>query len=56
MLGETNVKVFTDVTASETISLLIIVGVLFFFGMYPKPINDLITPALEQILLLTQRY
>ncbi len=56
MLGETNSKVFTDVTASETISLLIIVGVLFFFGMYPKPINDLITPALEQILLLTQRY
>ncbi len=56
MLGETNVKVFTDVTANEAISLLIIVGVLFFFGMYPKPINDLITPALEQILLLTQRY
>ncbi len=56
MLGETNSKVFTDVTASETISLLIIVGVLFFFGMYPKPINDLITPALEQILSLTQRY
>lgn len=56
MLGETNSKVFTDVTASETVSLLIIVGVLFFFGMYPKPINDLITPALEQILLLTQRY
>ena len=56
MLGETNTKVFADVTANETISLLLIVGVLFFFGMYPKPINDLITPALEQILLLTQRY
>ena len=50
MLGETNSKVFKDVTISETITLVIIVGVLFFFGFYPKPINDLITPSLELIL------
>lgn len=50
MLGETNSKVFKDVTISETITLVIIVGVLFFFGFYPKPINDLITPSLENIL------
>jgi NADH-quinone oxidoreductase subunit M len=50
MLGETNSKVFKDVTISETIGLVIIVGVLFFFGFYPKPINDLITPSLELIL------
>ena len=50
MLGETNSKVFKDVTIRETITLVIIVGVLFFFGFYPKPINDLITPSLELIL------
>ena len=50
MLGETNNKVFKDVTISETITLVLIVGVLFFFGFYPKPINDLITPSLELIL------
>jgi NADH-quinone oxidoreductase subunit M len=50
MLGETNSKVFKDVMVSETITLVIIVGVLFFFGFYPKPINDLITPSLELIL------
>ena len=50
MLGETNTKIFKDVTINETITLVIIIGVLFFFGMYPKPINDLITPSLELIL------
>jgi NADH-quinone oxidoreductase subunit M len=50
MLGETNTKIFKDVTISEGIALVIIIAVLFFFGMYPKPINDLITPSLEQIL------
>lgn len=50
MLGETNSKIFIDLSASEAISLLLIIAVLFFFGMYPKPINDLITPSLEIIL------
>ena len=55
MLGETNTKVFKDVTMNEGISLLVIIGVLFFFGMYPKPINDLITPSLEGILQVINR-
>ena len=50
MLGETNTKIFADVTLNETITMVIIVAVLFFFGMYPKPITDLITPSLETIL------
>ena len=50
MLGETNIKIFKDVTLNESITLGIIIAVLFFFGMYPKPINDLITPSLELIL------
>ncbi len=50
MLGETNTKIFADVTVNEGISMVVIVAVLFFFGMYPKPIIDLITPSLETIL------
>ncbi|MFL9831075.1 NADH-quinone oxidoreductase subunit M [Flavobacterium sp. ST-87] len=50
MLGETNTKVFADVTFHETFVLVIIIAVIFFFGMYPRPINELITPSLDQIL------
>ncbi len=50
MLGETNAKPFSDVTFNEGLVLLIIIGVLFFFGLYSKPITDLITPSLENIL------
>ena len=50
MLGETNTKIFKDVTFNEGLSLGIIVVVLFFFGLYPKPITDLITPSLENII------
>lgn len=50
MLGETNTKPFSSLTLSETLSLGVIVVVVFFFGLYPKPINDLITPSLELIL------
>ena len=50
MLGETNTKTFYPLSLIETITLLSIVAVLFFFGLYPKPITDLITPSLEEIL------
>lgn len=55
MLGETNAKIFNDVTFNEGLSLVIIIAVLFFFGMYPKPIMDLITPSLENILVQINR-
>jgi NADH-quinone oxidoreductase subunit M len=55
MLGETNTKLFKDVTFNEGLTLLIIIGVLFFFGLYPKPITDLITPSLETILTQINR-
>jgi NADH:ubiquinone oxidoreductase subunit 4 (subunit M) len=55
MLGETNTKVFADVTFKEGFALVLIIAVLFFFGMYPKPITDLITPSLEQILTQINR-
>lgn len=50
MLGETNTKTFADVTLNEGISLVVIIAVLLFFGFYPKPITDLISPSLEIIL------
>ena len=56
MLGATNVRLFADVTFNEGLTLVIIIGVLFFFGMYPKPIIDLITPSLENILTQVNRF
>lgn len=56
MLGETNVKVFNDVTFNEGLSLVLIIAILFFFGMYPKPIIDLITPSIENILTQVNRF
>lgn len=50
MLGETNAKPFADVTANEGIVLVVIIAVLFFFGLYPKPIIELIAPSIEEIL------
>ena len=55
MLGETNTRIFADVTFNEGLSLVIIIAVLFFFGMYPKPIIDLITPSLQEILKAINR-
>jgi NADH-quinone oxidoreductase subunit M len=56
MLGETNIKIFTDVTFNEGLTLVSIIAVLFFFGLYPKPIMDLITPSLENILTQINRF
>jgi NADH-quinone oxidoreductase subunit M len=50
MLGETNTKIFTDVTANEGITLVAIIAFLLFFGLYPKPLVDLVTPSLQEIL------
>jgi NADH-quinone oxidoreductase subunit M len=55
MLGETNTRIFADVTFNEGFTLVIIIAVLFFFGMYPKPIIDLITPSLQEILKAINR-
>ena len=55
MLGETNTKVFADVTVSETVVFVVIIGFLLFFGLYPKPINDLVNPAIKEILAVINR-
>ena len=55
MLGETNKTIFKDISTSETISLLVIVGFLLFFGLYPKPIVDLVYPSLLEILKIINK-
>jgi NADH-quinone oxidoreductase subunit M len=50
MLGETNTKVFADVSINEAITFIVIIAFLLFFGLYPKPIVDLVTPSLNEIL------
>ncbi len=55
MLGETNAKPFAEVTVNETIVLVLIVGFLLFFGLYPKPITDLVTPSIKEILIHINR-
>ena len=56
MLGETNTRIFKDVTFTEGLILVIIIAVIFFFGLYPKPISDLITPSLENIITQINRF
>ena len=51
MLGETHKTIFKDVTFSEGLVMVSIIVVIMFFGLYPKPLTDLITPSLETILL-----
>jgi NADH-quinone oxidoreductase subunit M len=55
MLGETNTKVFPEVNLSETIVFVAIIGFLIFFGLYPKPINDLVNPAILEILAVINK-
>lgn len=56
MLGEKNATIFADVTAKEATTLVAIIGVLLFFGLYPKPLTDLIQPSIENILANINRF
>ncbi|MEC4112959.1 complex I subunit 4 family protein [Myroides pelagicus] len=50
MLGETNTIVFADLTTRESAILGILAIAIIFLGIYPKPIADLITPSLVEIV------
>jgi NADH-quinone oxidoreductase subunit M len=50
MLGETNTKVFADVSLNETIVFVILIAFLLFYGLHPKPIVDLVNPSIVEIL------
>ena len=49
MLGETNTKIFKDISLNERIVLIVILGFLLFFGLFPSPIIEFIKPSLEII-------
>ena len=55
MLGETNTKVFANVTVNETIVFVILIAFLLFYGLYPKPIVDLVNPSIVEILKTINR-
>ena len=56
MLGEQNARPFADITFGEGFVFVVIIAVLLFFGLYPKPIVDFITPDLHKILLEINRF
>ena len=49
MLGS-ETKTFHKISNQESIVLVIVVGLTIFFGLFPQPIIDLITPSLQSIL------
>lgn len=55
MLGEASDKVFKSITTNEIIVFVLIIGVLLFFGIYPKPITDLVNPSLLEIVAKINR-
>lgn len=50
MLGETNTTVFADATVGEALIMIALIAFLLFFGLYPKPLLDLINPSIQEIL------
>jgi NADH-quinone oxidoreductase subunit M len=56
MLGEANPKMFADVTFSEGAVFVAVLAVLLFFGFYTKPLTELISPSIDQILTNINRY
>lgn len=55
MLGETSKKPFADLTVNEGIVFILLSAVLLFFGFYSKPIVDLVSPSLQEILMYVNR-
>ena len=49
MLGETNTKIFKDISLNERIVFIVILAFLLFFGLFPSPIVEFIKPSLEII-------
>ncbi len=56
MLGETNTKVFAEVTLNEIIVFVILIAFLLFYGIHPKPIVDLVNPSVQEIITQINRF
>ena len=55
MLGEVRKKPFADLTVNEGLVFILLAAVLLFFGLYSKPIVDLVSPSLQEILMYVNR-
>ncbi|NDW08925.1 NuoM family protein [Dysgonomonas sp. 520] len=56
MLGEWTFKgAFKDLTLNEGFIFIILIAVVLFFGIYSKPIVEIVTPALQEILVYINR-
>lgn len=51
MLGESKTdKPFADVGKIECIVFILLAAVILFFGIYPKPITEMVSPSINEIL------
>lgn len=55
MLGEPSVNPFRDLSKTETVVFALIIGVLIFFGVYVKPVTDLVSTSLTEIVMYINR-
>lgn len=55
MLGEASMKHFADLKKDEMLIFIFVVLVLLFFGVYSKPVVDLVSPSLNEILMYINR-
>jgi len=51
MLGEAPKKPFNDLSATEMSIFVVFVGVMLIFGIYVKPVSDLISPSIGEIMM-----
>ena len=55
MLGETTKKPFADLKWDESLVFILLTAVILFFGIYSKPIVDIVSPSLHEILMYINR-
>ncbi len=55
MLGEPSKTTFRDLSKTEIFVFTVIVIVLLFFGIYVKPVTDLVSSSLENIVMYINR-
>lgn len=55
MLGESTGRTFRDLSYTETFVFAVLVLVLLFFGVYVKPVTDLVSSSLSEIVMYINR-
>lgn len=55
MLGENDNKPFFDLTKSEMCLFVLLAAVILFFGIYPKPVSELVDASIKEIIFYINR-